>query len=50
MEPEYKLITAEQMHCQKLLNQWKHDYTLEIITIIPVAKGNVFMVLKRTPK
>lgn len=28
---EYKIITGTAPECQKLLNQWKHEYTLKIL-------------------
>lgn len=36
---EYKCITKEEFEFQKLLNQWKHDYEIEIIAY----NTNVFL-------
>ncbi len=31
---EYKIITASPETCQKWLNQWKHEYEIEILHMI----------------
>ena len=30
--PEYKIIYGTASHCQKVLNQWRHDYAIEILS------------------
>ena len=30
---EYKIISGTTIDCQKILNQWKHDYVLDIISM-----------------
>ena len=28
---EYKILTGTAVDCQKVLNQWRHEYTLQIL-------------------
>ena len=50
---EYKILTKTPEVLQKLLNQWKHDYNLHIISTTPVTLTThlyLICVLTRTPK
>jgi len=51
---EYKIITGTASDCQKWLNQWKHEYILNIISMntVHVAGNNplVTILLTRTKK
>ncbi len=42
---EYKCITKEESEMQKLLNQWKHEYEIEVLfyntTLRPVTGSGV---------
>ncbi len=46
---EYKILQLGKMDLQKILNQWKHDYELEIIST-NVEKEMITMVIKRIPR
>jgi hypothetical protein len=47
---EYKILTGTQDACQKTLNQWKHDYTLTIISMTYDAKHGIAILLTRILK
>ncbi len=34
-EEDYKIVTGSDSHCQKVLNQWKHQYELDILHMFP---------------
>ena len=40
---EYKIIVGTQTECQKWLNQWKHGFELNIISMC--ADGGVVIIL-----
>ena len=46
---EYKLLNSEEHDIQKLLNQWKHQYVLEI-TPLGIRGAQIIVLVKRTPK
>jgi hypothetical protein len=46
---EYKIIAGSPKNCQMKLNQWKHDYKLEILQMSANEKITVIL-LTRTPK
>jgi hypothetical protein len=46
---EYVFETAELIMWQKWLNQWRHDYKLEILHI-KTEGNNATILLKRTKK
>lgn len=46
---EYKIITEDAITCQKLLNQWKHEFTLKILAM-SVHEGKTIILLTRTKK
>jgi hypothetical protein len=39
--PEYKIIHGTAKHCQMVLNQWRHDYYIEILSFESVNVGLV---------
>lgn len=48
---EYKIIEDSSGGCQKKLNQWKHDYDLEILEMVCNAPHlSLCILLTRTPK
>lgn len=48
---EYKIISGNETHIQKVLNQWRHLYFLEFIEIsINDAGDNIVALIKRTEK
>ena len=48
---EYIFKKASRSEWQKWLNQWKHDYDLEIMKIVNHHKADQCTIyLKRTPK
>lgn len=49
---EYVFKRATTAEWQKWLNQWKHNYNLEILKIVdyPTLEGECTIYLKRTPK
>ena len=51
---EYKIITGNAARCQKLLNQWKHEFDLSIVTmnttILNVGLKEVTILLARSKK
>ena len=51
MLPEYKFVTATTSEIQKWLNQWKHEFDLNIISVNPHTGSNqVSVLLTRTKK
>jgi hypothetical protein len=48
---EYQFITGDIKYCQKVLNQWRHQYKIEIIStyIDGLANPTIIFVL-REPK
>jgi len=53
MEDEYKIITGTASECQKVLNQWKHEFELNIIQMCVEHNAigfGVFILLTRTKK
>ena len=46
---EYKIIRGKEKHCQTVLNQWKHEYILNIIQMV-VYDHDIFILLTRTKK
>lgn len=49
-EIDYKFTTCSSEDTQKLLNQWKHMYDLDILYINAFDVMHVFMLTKRTRK
>ena len=47
---EYVIRKAEFIVCQKMLNQWRHEYKVEVLHMIYVGKGAIIMMVKRTKK
>lgn len=49
--PEYKIIVGDPKELQKILNQWRHQYELDILHIQVNAGGNFgVIVLTRKEK
>ncbi len=50
MDFEYKIIRGTAEHCQKVLNQWKHQYHLTILHMSTVNDivNPVTILLERT--
>ena len=46
---EYKFIKGSQSECQKWLNQWKHEFNVEIISV-HWGSHEVSMLIIRTRK
>ena len=50
---EYKLVIGSPIECQKWLNQWKHEFELEILGFQHYKEGTqdkVAILLLRTKK
>jgi len=47
---EYKIVYGDVEYCQKVLNQWKHKYVLEIIQMCAIKFEQVFILLTREEK
>ncbi len=47
---EYKIIKGADSDCQKILNQWKHDYKLDIIHMCQYCHGLLAILLIREKK
>ena len=47
--PEYQILEGECSHCQKVLNQWRHQYALDIISM-QVYEDRIYILLTRTPR
>ena len=47
---EYKIITGIPEYCQKVLNQWKHTYDLNIISMCKSQDAVINILLIRTLK
>lgn len=50
---EYILKTASNEDWQKWLNQWRHNYTIEILSMVHCShsdNNHVTILIKRTPK
>jgi len=47
---DYRVITGDEMKVQAVLNQWRHDYLLEIIPVGIIkenGKREITVVIKR---
>lgn len=44
---EYKIINRSIEEAQKLLNQWKHKYELEIIQMISSGGGVTILLIRK---
>lgn len=48
---EFRVICSTTGEAQKLLNQWKHAYRLQILSVVPQpGTDNIVIVLHRSPK
>lgn len=47
MEDEYIIDSRPFKEWQKVLNQWKHEYTIEILSSI-MNTGDLLLIIKRT--
>ncbi len=48
---EYKIIQGDLSYCQKVLNQWKYEFNLTVISFISLPKAGEFAILTyRTKK
>lgn len=43
---EYKIITGSTSECQKWLNQWKHEFKLNIIAMSASADGTTILLTR----
>lgn len=43
---EYKVIKDTLPGCQKLLNQWRHQYNLEVLFFISFSHGAIMLVAR----
>ncbi len=48
--PEYKILSDDTSIIQKLLNQWKHEFDLHIISVVHTTASTIIMVLTRTKR
>ena len=46
---EYKIISGDEEYCQKVLNQWKHQYDIEVISM-SAYPGKVIILINRKEK
>ena len=49
MGEEYKIIFGDSSECQKWLNQWKHEFELEILQMC-TTNSKIVILLKRKHK
>ena len=48
---EYKILTGTAIDCQKILNQWRHEYSLQILQMfVESSPLTVVILLTRTEK
>jgi len=47
---DYKVVIKTPESLQQVLNQWKHNYVLQVETVFQWGKGNVFALVKRIDK
>lgn len=47
---EYKIVTDDDKKIQTMLNQWRHEYDLEIISFEPLGPSVSKIIVKRTKK
>ncbi len=49
---EYILQTNSTKQWQMQLNQWRHDYTIEVLSMVHVTShlDSITILIKRTPK
>lgn len=47
---EYLILTERDESLQKKLNQWRHEYYIQILSFTPVDSASSKMVLMRTKK
>lgn len=44
---EYRFVIDIKMEVQKILNQWRHDYELEILHMYVDTSGIITLLLRR---
>lgn len=49
-EREFQLIEKDSTNAQKAINQWRHEYDIEIISVQSTTPGYVVIALWRTKK
>lgn len=47
---EFQLIEKPTSEAQKCINQWRHEYNIEIVSVQASAPGHVVIALWRTRK
>lgn len=47
---EYKIIEGAAIDCQKWLNQWRHQYDIEVLQMCRDGAGFVTILLTREEK
>ena len=47
---EFQLIDKPTSEAQKTINQWRHEYELEIVSVQASAPGHVVIAVWRTKK
>ena len=47
---EYKIETGSKSHLQKILNQWKHEFTVQVISFTYVKDDQFAIIIKRVRK
>lgn len=47
---EFQLIEKPTSEAQKTINQWRHEYELEIVSVQASAPGYIIIALWRTRK
>ena len=48
---EYKFVSGELSHCQKVLNQWKHKYNITIINMLAgLVEDTVIILVMRSDR
>jgi len=47
---DYKVVIKTPEALQQALNQWKHNYVLQVETVFQWGRGNVFALVRRIDK
>ena len=42
---EYKILTGTAIDCQKILNQWRHEYSLQILQMFVESSPLTIVIL-----
>ena len=47
MNYDIKILRDTDSNIQKVLNQWKHKYSMKILNITPMSDGILFIMVRR---